>query len=84
MSESPYTHLGNPGSKGITLFNSAAEISNFLKNYEREKEQTLFNIERVFDLELEALQTKRFHFLFSNFNLGKTILYSFSSFLLYQ
>ncbi len=47
--------------EGITRFNSVAEINNFLNNYDREKEETFFRIEREFDLELDVLQTKGFY-----------------------
>lgn len=44
--------------EGITRFNSVSDINNFLKNYAFEKEETLFNTERQFDLELETLEIK--------------------------
>jgi len=44
--------------KGITRFNSTADLNKFIKNYENEKEELFFNIERAFDLELDTLQTK--------------------------
>ncbi|WP_437397572.1 nuclease-related domain-containing protein [Flagellimonas lutimaris] len=44
--------------KGITRFNSIGDINQFLKNFDNEKEELFFKIERDFDLELEDLQTK--------------------------
>ena len=48
--------------EGITRFHSVADINNFLNNCEREKEETLFKIERQYELELEILETKALHF----------------------
>ncbi|MGB5318381.1 nuclease-related domain-containing protein, partial [Eudoraea sp.] len=44
--------------KGITRFNSIGDLNVFVKNYENEKEEAFFKIERDFDLELDILQTK--------------------------
>lgn len=48
--------------KGITRFNSIGAIKTFLNNFENEKEENLFHIERQYDLELEILETKALHF----------------------
>lgn len=47
--------------EGITRFSSIGDINSFLKNYENEKEELLFNIEHTFENELELLQTKSLH-----------------------
>src|SRR5690606_40028778 len=46
--------------KGITKFNSIGDINRFLKNYDNEKGELLFKIEREYDLELHNLQTAGF------------------------
>lgn len=43
---------------GISRFNSINEIKKFLYNYENEKEELIFRIERQHELELDILQTK--------------------------
>lgn len=44
--------------KGITRFNSTADLNNFIKNYENEKEGLFFKVEHAFDLELDILQVE--------------------------
>lgn len=46
--------------KGIIRFNSTGDIQKFLKNYDNEKEELFFKVEREFDLELDALQVEGF------------------------
>src|SRR5690606_11188885 len=48
--------------KGITRFNSIGDINRFLSNYDAEKDELLFRIERDHELELEALQSKSLEF----------------------
>lgn len=56
---------------GITRFNSTGQILNFLHNYDNEKETLFFNIDREFDLELDALQAEGFQ-LQKNYDALKT------------
>ena len=46
--------------KGIYRFNSIGDINWFLNNYDHEKEEIFFKIEREFDLELYNLQAAGF------------------------
>jgi hypothetical protein len=48
--------------KGIIRFDSTGDIQRFLKNYDNEKEELFFKVEREFDLELDALQAEGFQF----------------------
>ncbi len=57
--------------KGITRFNSTGDLNKFLKNYENEKEEVFFNIERDFDIELNTLQSEVFN-LQKSYDLLKT------------
>lgn len=57
--------------EGITRFNSIGEIKKFLKDYENEKEELIFNIERQYDLELDVLQTKC-HYLLKGYEERKS------------
>ncbi|QBA65335.1 nuclease-related domain-containing protein [Muriicola soli] len=43
---------------GISRFNSVGDINRFLRNYESEKEDLFFNVERKYDLDLEILNAK--------------------------
>ncbi len=47
--------------RGITRFNSVADINKFIKDFDAEKEELLFTLERDFDLELNTLQSKELH-----------------------
>ncbi|WP_422350887.1 nuclease-related domain-containing protein [Flagellimonas sp.] len=46
--------------KEFTRFNSTGDIQRFLKNYDNEKEELFFKVEREFDIELDALQEEGF------------------------
>lgn len=52
---------------GISRFNSTGEISDFIKNYEVEKQGVLHQSEKEINLELEGLKAKRIKFQ-TNFN----------------
>jgi hypothetical protein len=43
---------------GINRFNSIGDLNRFLKNYENEKEELIFSVEREYELDLEILEAK--------------------------
>ena len=56
---------------GISRFNSTADINRFLKNFDNEREELFFKIERDFDLELDKMQAQGYD-LQKDFDLLKT------------
>lgn len=46
---------------GISRFNSIRQVKDFIKNYEKEKEELFYNIERQFEAELDTLQTDAYY-----------------------